>query len=338
MISLQTNAGAVPAVVAALVVAGADPNAETGDVNGGWTALHIVAQYSSATVAAAAVVEALVAAGADPNAKTSSGKTSSGGWTALHFVAGVSRAAVAAAAVRALVDAGADVHSPDDCGGWTALHRVAYQDSPEAAAAVVAALAAVGADVNAKANSGEAPLHAVAQRSSAAVGPAAVRALVDSGADVHQRDSYGETALHRLALNARPGAAVAILQALLEEGADMNAPNNQGACALVSDVLASVMRLGALDRFDSCCSLCLMWSRCLCTLLAQMIAVFVCHCVSANCLAPLTLLPAALCSTIHQRVSGSSSGSGACGRWRSAEHQNHLRRHPVALGCHVQQE
>ena len=61
--------GEAPELVAALVKAGAKPNAP--DKRGGWTPLHLAAWFSKKP----AVVAALLAAGADPAARDKKGKT-----------------------------------------------------------------------------------------------------------------------------------------------------------------------------------------------------------------------------------------------------------------------
>ena len=126
-----------PAVVAALVKAGADVNARG---EGGATPLHAAAGYNTTP----AVVAALVNAGADVNVRDEDG------WTPLHWAAGYS---TTPAVVTALVTAGADVNARDELG-VTPLHAAALLSTTSA---VVAALLANGADPAARTTGGDTP-------------------------------------------------------------------------------------------------------------------------------------------------------------------------------------
>ena len=106
--------GGHPAVITALLSAGADPN---GKDRGGNTPLHW-----AASEATPAVITALLDAGADPNGKNSGGSTplhwaAGGGSTPLHWAAGGGHPA----AITALLDAGADPNGKNS-GGNTSLH------------------------------------------------------------------------------------------------------------------------------------------------------------------------------------------------------------------------
>ena len=115
-----------PAVITALVEAGADVNARNVS---GFTPLHSAAE--NATPAAA---HALIQAGAEVNSR--------GGRTPLHIAASNPNPEVAAA----LIEAGADVGARDGIRGRTPLHVAARNPNP----AVAALLLDAGANVNAR--------------------------------------------------------------------------------------------------------------------------------------------------------------------------------------------
>ena len=127
-----------PAVVQALLAAGADPNARTKDK---LTSLHAAARYNENPL----VVEALLAAGADPNARDKYKNTP------LHFfAAGNGEPAV----VQALLAAGADPNARDKYKN-TPLHDAArYNENP----LVIEALLAAGADPMARDKQDDTPL------------------------------------------------------------------------------------------------------------------------------------------------------------------------------------
>ena len=119
-----------PAVVGALITAGADVSAQTSD---GFTPLF----YANAVG-----VEVLLAAGADVNARMG------GSTTPLGYVIGKSDSA---AVVELLLAAGADFSN-------TFLHAAAKGEEP----ALVELLLAAGTDINVRKNDGETPLHEAA--------------------------------------------------------------------------------------------------------------------------------------------------------------------------------
>ena len=125
----------------AALSAGAEVTAR--DSNG-MTALHLAAGYNSDAAAVAAVIAALVQEGADVDTCSYDGRQA----TALHWAALNTSTAAAAAAVRALVAAGATMHT--DAYGREPLHWVAYQSCAKAVPAVVQALCAAGGNVNAR--------------------------------------------------------------------------------------------------------------------------------------------------------------------------------------------
>lgn len=122
-----------------------------------------------------------------------------GNWFTLHGVTPLHLAAHRdnPAIVKALIDAGADVNAetpPQSVGdGYdTPLHfATEYNDNP----AVVTALIDAGADVNARNFASWTPLHKAAWNS---VNPAVFTVLLDAGADPAARDRYGEPPVGKL--------------------------------------------------------------------------------------------------------------------------------------------
>ena len=164
-----------PAIIAALVAAGADPNARDFRF---WKPLHIAAGFNPNP----AIITALVTAGADPNAWRGAVGT-----TPLHMAA---RLNPNPAIITALVAAGADPNARTPVGsfGKTPLHVAAAENENPA---IIAALLDAGADIEAQdASLGLTPLH-VAARSSE--NPAIIAALLDAGADPKARSGsrYG---------------------------------------------------------------------------------------------------------------------------------------------------
>ena len=123
-----------PAVVKALLDAGADPKARA---ERGFTPLHGAAANSKTP----AVVQVLLDAGADLNARTKDGETP------LHQAAWFSKTP---AVVQVLLDAGADPNARDE-DGRTPLHRAAQLSKTPA---VVQVLLDAGADPKARTKDG----------------------------------------------------------------------------------------------------------------------------------------------------------------------------------------
>ncbi len=163
-----------PAVIAAMVRAGADVNAR-----GDWdkTPLHEAAEKGTPEV-----VRALLEAGADVNARPRGFDPYSGvANTPLHFAARNPDPQVA----TALLEAGADVHARGQ-DRTTPLHFAASNRNP----AVAELLLEAGAEVNAGGTDGITPLHNAAARNS---NPDVLAVLLQAGADVHARGAYNHT-------------------------------------------------------------------------------------------------------------------------------------------------
>ena len=82
--------------------------------------------------------------------------------------------------IRALIEAGADVHAKDE-DGQTPLHQ---RGNAEAVRVLIAA----GADVHAKDNEGRTPLNQEDWLNCAET----IRVLIEAGADVHTKDNEAE--------------------------------------------------------------------------------------------------------------------------------------------------
>ncbi len=278
------------APVNALLEAGADVNARN---NAGETALHIAVRRD-----AAATVRALLQLGADPAARDSAGNTADPlaceHWGTRSFfalasadivtgcIAGGADAQVVIdrfpiadaldnavtwtrdlAVVSILLEAGADVHAPDDHwtyaplhhaarGGtvgvvrtlleagadanawatgystdygwnWTPLH-LASQSNPDPE--VVAALLEAGADLQAPGGAGfRAPANSPLHYAGANPNPAVAAALLDAGADVNARSPTGRTPLHEAAAYASDPE---VIELLVAAGADVKARDLNG--------------------------------------------------------------------------------------------------------------
>ncbi len=197
-----------PAVIAALLEGGADPNAKFAQ---GATPLHLAAQHNSDP----AVIAALLEGGADPNAKSAQG------FTPLHHAA----QHTSDPAVIAVLLAGDADPNAKSAQGFTPLHSAAVHTSDPA---VIAALLAGDADPNAKSAQGFTPLHLAAEHTS---DPAVIAALLEAGADPKAKSVEGITPLHFAAQNNSDPAVIAVL---LEGGADPNAKSSQGGTPLHS--------------------------------------------------------------------------------------------------------
>ena len=211
-----------PAIIAALVDAGADPNARN---QLGLTPLHEAAGHSTTP----ATIVALLEAGADPNARNENGQTP------LHSAAAFSENPAISAA---LLEAGADPNARNE-NGETPLHAAAqHNETP----GIITALVHADADPNARAEYGITPLHAAAQHSE---NPAIIVVLLEAGADLSARAEYGFTPLHVAAASSENGA---IITALLVAGGDSEAGFTSLHAAAFSEnpeIIVALLEAGA---------------------------------------------------------------------------------------------
>ena len=125
------------------------------------------------------------------------------------------------AAVRALVEQGADVTTPQG-DGTTALHWAGYWDEDDMAALLLDA----GADANAMTDLGVTPLWTACENGSAQM----TRILLEVGADPNAALLSGET----LVMTAAHSGSAAVIEQLLAAGADVNAAEQgRGQTALM---------------------------------------------------------------------------------------------------------
>ena len=185
-----------PAVVEALLAAGADPEARASDEVISVTPLHVAAESNENP----AVLTVLLAAGADPMARADDGRTP------LHLAAQSNQNP---AVVEMLVAAGAEPVAQDERGGTPLHHAARGSQNP----AVIEALLATGVDVEARDGRGDTPLQ-IAASENANVG--VVEALLTGGADPMVENQHGHTPL-QIAVG---GENLAVIDALLAGGAD----------------------------------------------------------------------------------------------------------------------
>ena len=189
---LNTN----PAVIAALLKAGADINSRDEIFNR--TPLYDAVSFNSEP----AVISVLLEAGADVNDQDERGVTP------LHLAA---QNNTEPAVISVLLEAGADISSQDN-SGETPLHAAAYNNSEPA---VISALLEAGADINSRSEHGETPLHRAAYNNSE---PAIISVLLEAGADINSRNEFGDTPLDQAIIYNNEPAATALIKA----GADSN--------------------------------------------------------------------------------------------------------------------
>ena len=219
-----------PAVIEALLIAGADLEAETN--LGFWsssgfekitlenrTPLNLAASNNSNP----AVIEALVAAGANVNARDRMD------YTPLHRAA---RYNSNPAVIEALVAAGADLEAELDPGigagslavfaRSTPLHEAASFGSP----AVIEALLAAGADPTKRDDDRATPLHRAARYNN---DPAALEIVLATGTDLEARDDEERTPLN---LAARYNDNPSVIEVLINAGAAVEAQDEDGRTPL----------------------------------------------------------------------------------------------------------
>ena len=231
-----------PAVLEALLAAGAEPDARGSDAVIGITPLHAAAEGNENPAA----LRVLLAAGADPIARGSDGRTP------LHLAAQQNGNPEI---VEELLAAGANLEARDD-DGRTPLYRATEERNAAAvgvllavgaeadptqvindrtllhvaatigSSTVIAALLAAGADPMAQTRNGRTPLHFAAQSNQ---NLDAFDVLLAAGADLQAGDQDGNTALHHAAWG---NENLATMEALLAAGADVRVRQDQGATPL----------------------------------------------------------------------------------------------------------
>ena len=232
-----------PAVVAALLEAGADPalRDDAGNLADPTTCEHWGKAVFFATADADAVARCLEA-GADPISPVRADAQRRA--SLLHFASAHARDPEV---ITALVEAGANVNARD-VWGFTPLHSAAENAMPSAVQALVQAGAAVNAPLRAfgrrlDSRGGRTPLHIAASNPN----PEVAAALIEAGADVGARAGiWTGTPLHIAARN--PNPAVAAL--LLDAGANVNAREFARTSSpyglTVSSVDVTTRRLGGI--------------------------------------------------------------------------------------------
>ena len=194
-------------------------------------------------------VKLLLTLGADPNAIPARDPRRSGPQHPPPIIAATQRGDVAV--LRALIEAGADVHAQDH-NGWSALRWAGQAGSrrqDQKMKAVVAVLEGAGARDQAG-NNAAALLAAVLRKDSAGV-----KEALRSGADPNARDNSGVPPL----VHAARLGPVGVVEALVRAGADVNAnPEhrttplinaiNGGDLETVKTLLAAGARIDQADR------------------------------------------------------------------------------------------
>ena len=203
-----------PAVLQALIDAGADVDALTPYDDGGVTALTLAAAFNRNPE----VARTLIAAGADPNARVEEYPGVGSGPTVLMAAAAYNPNP---AVLHALLEAGADVHAATD-DGWTALMAAAMDgENP----ATVEELLAAGAQVEGRDRWGATPLMIATGNPWT---PAIVTTLLTAGAELEARSHSGGTALHVA------GGDPSTTRVLLAAGAELEARDNTGRTPLIA--------------------------------------------------------------------------------------------------------
>ena len=203
-----------PAVIEALLAAGADATADEG------LALYYAAQNE--TPRAAEIVRALLAAGIDVDSRGVPLNP-----PAARFPAPVYAAAMAQnlATLDALIGAGADVHVEGSTEHYSLLADVLSRGRFHCGYGPVAdRLRAAGARAVRFTESGEVPFAPGRPVTECESASAEIRELIAAGADLDAQNAQGFTALHQAAAEGR----AADIRALLVAGAELNARSRSG--------------------------------------------------------------------------------------------------------------
>ena len=172
------------------------------------TALHLAAQFSSASV-----VKVFDESGAVVDAHDSDQETP------LHIAA---RHNESSDVISALVAAGANVDARNDYQR-TPLYFAAMSNK---SSDVICALVKAGADIDASDNGQYTPLHDAARQNKSAD---VIRPLVEAGANVHARDGVQHTPLHLAAWNNK---SADVIRVLVKAGADVDARDDDQSTPL----------------------------------------------------------------------------------------------------------
>ena len=204
-----------PAVIEALLAAGADATADDG------LALYYAAQNE--TPRAAEIVRALLAAGVDVDSRGHPTLNP----TAARFPAPVYAAAMTQnlATLDALIGAGANVHVEGSTAHYSLLADVLSRGRFHCGYGPVAdRLRAAGARAVRFTESGEVPFTAGRPVTECESASAEIRELIAAGADLNAQNAQGFTPLHQAAAEGR----AADIRALLVAGAELNARSRSG--------------------------------------------------------------------------------------------------------------
>ncbi|KDQ14278.1 hypothetical protein BOTBODRAFT_159497 [Botryobasidium botryosum FD-172 SS1] len=146
-------------------------------------------------------------------------------------------------ALAMLINAGADIHAPND-DGETPLLSAAKAGSP----AIVLWLIKLGASASICDSTGHSPLHFASHLVEHVEGPEALKALVAAGGDIHAQNEHGKTPLFMAAQAGSPAAVFL----LLESGSSPSSKTHSGdyplhwaVYSLHTSVISTLVHAGA---------------------------------------------------------------------------------------------